>query len=95
LDEVILRQTKSTKGTFGITMKSNANQNRTSQPYDLKTKAMISAGAGGLSALFGSGMFYVNPSWMTAILLVAIASTVSLICFVVPWCSKRIVTDHN
>ncbi len=74
-------------------MKCKVDQSRSNRSYDLKTKAMISAGAGGMSALFGSGMFYVNPSWMTAILLLAVASSVSLICFVVPWCSKQIVTD--
>lgn len=74
-------------------MKCQVNQRRSIRSYDLKTKAMISVGAGAMSALFGSGMFYVNPSWMTAILLFAIALSVSLICFVAPWCSKQIVTD--
>jgi hypothetical protein len=48
-------------------MKCTSNQIRTNRPYHPKTKAMISCGAGGMSALFGSEFFYANPSWMMAI----------------------------
>lgn len=74
-------------------MKCTSNQNRSNQPYDLKTKAMITCGAGGISALFGSGMLYVNPNWIIASSLFAIAISVTLICFVVPWCPKHIVPN--
>ncbi len=70
-------------------MKCRSKQNRSNGSYDLKAKAMISCGAGGMSALFGSGMFYANPSWMTAILLFAVAVCVTTICFMVPWCPKQ------
>lgn len=71
-------------------MKCTSNQIRSNRPCDLKTKAMISCGAGGLSALFGSGLLCANPNWMMAIFLFAIAISVALICFFVPWCPKQI-----
>jgi|GEM_PF-6551166 len=50
---------------------------------------MISVGAGGMSALFGSGLLYANPSWTIALLLLGVSLTVALTCFVVPWCATQ------
>ncbi|MBM3966612.1 MAG: hypothetical protein FJ308_16340 [Planctomycetes bacterium] len=70
-------------------MKCNASTTEYHRSYDRKTKAMISVGAGGMSALFGSGLLYANPSWTIALLLLGVSLTVALTCFVVPWCATQ------
>jgi hypothetical protein len=71
-------------------MKCTDVQDGSCQAYGLKSKAMISCGAGAMSALFGGGMLFVNPNWMGAASLLVIAVVVTLVCFFVPWCPNPI-----